>query len=170
MTSLQLGSTVQTSYWICAHHLENWLNLMMIFYQIKILKYDFLRYGDKRAWRPRARIRDNNKGVLFKNLRLVKCDPTIHLNEIRKQKINISTVNTRSVCGKSAKIILHIYIYIENIDLCVISETWLQPIGDNVVQGELAQDGYQLNDIPWLERKGSGIALLYCSKLDVTKK
>ena len=46
----------------------------------------------------------------------------------------------------------------ERIVIYVITETWLQSDGDDVVRGELKQDGYNLDDIPRPDRKGGGIA------------
>ncbi|XP_060590708.1 uncharacterized protein LOC132745754 [Ruditapes philippinarum] len=122
----------------------------------------------KRAGRPRARIKDTNQGVHLDNLTKIKIDQISNLNELRRNNLTLSTVNSRSLRNKSAELLQHIYE--EQIDFCVITETWLQPEGDDKTRGELKQDGYNLDDVPRSERKGGGLALLYrdnlkCSRL-----
>ena len=130
-------------------------------------EYGILTYRGKRAGRPRTRVKDTNNGVHWSNLTKIKTDKTFYLNENRKCRLHISTVNTRSVRGKSAELIQHVFE--EKIDICVITETWLQPDGDDVVRGELRQDGYSLDDVPRLDRKGGGIALLHRENLKVSR-
>lgn len=57
----------------------------------------------------------------------------------------------------------------EKINICVITETWLQLDGDSHIRGQLTQDDYSLDDIPRLDRQGGGIALLYRDHIKVTK-
>ena len=76
-------------------------------------------------------------------------------------------MNTRFLRRKTADILQHIYE--QSVDLCVITETWLQPEADDVVRGELSQDGYCFDDVPRPDQKGGGLALLYRSNLKVSK-
>jgi len=124
----------------------------------RLKEYDILMYRGKRAGCPRARIRDTSQGVNVHNHVQIKIDQIVNLNTQRKNKLTLSTVNTRSLCGKSAELLQHIHE--EQIDICVITETWLQPEGDDRARGELRQDGYYLDDVPRTQRKGGGLSLL----------
>ena len=81
-------------------------------------------------------------------------------------KLKIATVNARSIKGKSSELLQHVLE--TNIDLCVISETWLKADGDDVIRGELLQEGFCFNDVPREDRKGGGLALLYRNNLKVS--
>lgn len=123
-----------------------------------------MKYRGKRPGRLRSK---TNAGVHWKNLKKITLDHTFIINAHRQKKLCLSTVNIRSVRGKSADLLQHILE--QGIDLCVIAETWLQSDGDDISMGELSQDGYCFHDVPRPDSKGEGIALLYKDNLKVSK-
>lgn len=129
-------------------------------------QHGILKYRDKRGGGPRGRNRDTNQGVHWKNLKRIKFDKTLNLSN-RGNTLKLSTANTRSIRSKSSEVTQHIFE--EKIDICVITETWLQTDGDSHIRGELTQDGYSLDDVPRLNRQGGGIALLYRDNIKVTR-
>lgn len=91
----------------------------------KLKEHNLLKYRGKRAGRLRIK---SNAGVNFENLIQIQPDHTLLLNAQRQKQLKLSTVNTRSLRGKSADLLQHVFD--ENMDLCFITETWLQADGD----------------------------------------
>jgi ribosome-interacting GTPase 1 len=100
-------------------------------------KYGILKYRGKRAGHPRIK---HNGGVYLANLVQIKLDHTYIENVHRQRKMRLATVNIRSIRNISADLLQHILE--ENIDFCLITESWLQTDGDDVVRGELDQDAF----------------------------
>ena len=123
-----------------------------------------LKYRGKRGGRLRTK---SNAGVHHQNLIQIKLDHTLLLNAQRKKHLKLCTVNTRSVRGKTAELLQHILEV--DIDLCVITETWLCPDGDDIIRGEFSQEGYCFDDVPRPDRKGGGLAILYRNNLKVSR-
>ena len=44
----------------------------------------------------------------------------------------------------------------KNIDICMITETWLCSNGDDRARAELARKGFKFDDVPRLDRLGVG--------------
>jgi len=115
---------------------------------LSLLKtHNLLRYRGKQGGRPRVK---SNAGVHHSNLIQIKLDHSFLFNANRENHLRLSTVNTRSVRGKTADLLQHVLE--DNIDLCLITETWLQTDGDDVVGGELSQEGYCFDDVPRSDR------------------
>lgn len=87
-----------------------------------------------------------SRGVKLDNLQLLQFDCTYNMNQNRKSNRKLSTVNTRSLPYKTAELLQHVFE--EQIDLCVITDTWLRSDGDDAIRGELCQDGYVLMMFP----------------------
>ena len=84
------------------------------------------------------------------------------------EKVNVMLTNAQSIKFKE----LQVYKVIkeENIDLCVVTETWLS----NNVEDDtwvkclvLNNDNLKLANVNKINRKGGGIALVYCNHLKV---
>jgi hypothetical protein len=132
---------------------------------LSILKdYNLLKYRGKRAGRPRTK---SNAGIHSANLVRTKLDHTFVKNSHRQRKLKIATVNKRSIRNKSVELLQHIVE--ENINFCLITETWLPPDGDDVIRGELSHDGYCFYDSPRPDRSGGGVCILYRNNLKVSK-
>ncbi len=74
------------------------------------------------------------------------------------QKLNLCYFNAQSVCNKTHTIVD--YISDHHIDLCYITESWIQD-GDIVTEEELKPNGFDLKNFPRNGCTGGGIALLY---------
>ena len=84
------------------------------------------------------------------------------------EKINIMLSNAQSI--KSKELQLHKVIQEENIDLCVVTETWLSNnVEDDtwVKCSVLNNDNLKLANFNRISRKGGGIALVYSNNLKV---
>ena len=84
------------------------------------------------------------------------------------ERVNIMLTNVQSI--KSKELQLYKVIKEENIDLCVVTETWLS----NKIEDEtwvkctvLNNDNLKLANVNQIDRKGGGITLIYCNNLKV---
>jgi hypothetical protein len=116
--------------------------------------------NSRRAW-------DKNSGVHWNNLHKVDVNYKEKSVITPAEQLTISTVNTRSIRNKSADVLHHVLD--KNIDLCVITETWLRQDGDDYVRAELKQKGFNLDDVPRSDRTGGGLALFYRDNLRVQR-
>lgn len=81
------------------------------------------------------------------------------------RNMKIALVNTQSVRNKGDDYME--YVTRSNLDLIMMTETWLHPHGDEHTKSELKQAGYDFHDIPRVNRDGGGIALHWSSALNV---
>ena len=84
------------------------------------------------------------------------------------ERVNIMLTNVQSI--KSKELQIYKVMKEENIDLCVVTETWLS----NKIEDEtwvkctvLNNDNLKLAHVNRIGRKGGGIALVYCNNLKV---
>ena len=83
--------------------------------------------------------------------------------------IKVSYMNIRSVNNKSESIAEQIID--EDIDICVLTETWLRPGDkDQISRGNLTPEGYKLFDVPRPSKRGGGVAIVCKSNLKPTKQ
>ena len=54
-----------------------------------------------------------------------------------------------------------------NLDLCVLTETWIKEDENTTIPNHLCPSGYNIMSVPCINRTGGGIALVYRSSLDV---
>ena len=88
-----------------------------------------------------------------------------HHSETVQNRLRISHINTRSVSKKAND--LQAEIMDNDIDICVLTETWIKPEDDWTCK-EVTPPGYHYFNHPRLDgRKGGGTALLYKSQLRV---
>ena len=81
--------------------------------------------------------------------------------------LNVSTLNTRSVCNKSTEVL---EIFDENnVDVLCITETWLKE-NDTVRIAELTSLGHKFIHNPRLGKSGGGVGLLYKPELTLLEK
>ena len=82
--------------------------------------------------------------------------------------ISASLLNARSLCNKSSGI--YDYIVDSKLNLCAITETWLN-INDGAVRNEVCPSNYVLLDQPRAgHRRGGGTAFMYRESLFHVKK
>ena len=105
----------------------------------------------------------SNRGRESHNLINIKVTKDGNNQRPATKHLNICTVNTQSIRNKSGEFVEHV---ISNkIDLCAVTETWLQS-GDDAVRQECQPVGYSFMDCPrQCGRKGGGTALLCRSSL-----
>ena len=101
-----------------------------------------------------SRISFPTRGVCSKNLHQVP----IHHEIKDNSQIQFCLANARSVRNKTDEIVQ--YILEKNIDVCIITETWLKN-DDNVIIGELVPSGYKIDYVSRNGRRGGGIAIIY---------
>lgn len=75
-------------------------------------------------------------------------------------------INCRSVCNKA--ITVKDYITDHNLDLILLTETWLGYERDRQVCGDLLPSGYEIKHISRKKRRGGGVALVYRSTISLT--
>jgi hypothetical protein len=109
--------------------------------------------GRKRV--KRHRVWDTNSGVHFHNLRSLRKDDFVYSNE---RFTNIALVNVCSICNKVEDFLHHVVT--ENIDVCIVCETWLKEKNKNVI-AKLKQGQFNFLHTMRTDRRGGGIGLLY---------
>ncbi len=100
---------------------------------------------------------EKTRGVCSDNLIHIQCEP---LDVKYDQDLNISMclINARSVRNKADEIVQYI---IENdIDVCVVTETWLTP-DDQLTVREITPTGYATKCVCRENRRGGGIAIIF---------
>ena len=108
-----------------------------------------------------------SKGPYYGNLIYVEKTSATDIKQ-HTEKVNIMLTNVQSI--KSKELQLYKVIKEENIDLCVVTETWLSnKIEDDtwVKCSVLNNDNLKLANVNSISRKGGGIALVYCNNLKV---
>ena len=87
-----------------------------------------------------------------------KIDTTLSAN--KSQHIHMSLVNARSIKNKDIMIMTEIKE--NNIDICVITETWLNTLDEAWVSGsEFNCDAYSVSTVNRKKGRGGGLALVY---------
>ena len=133
-----------------------------------------------RIWRPKSRAQtkpedicqqgiSRNPGKIGSQTTKYQASPN---NTDRKEKqerqplhnhLNVCTVNTQSIRNKTGDVVEHVTS--QNIDICAITETWLQP-ADDAIRSECQVSGYIFRDCPRKGgRIGGGTGLLCRSEL-----
>ena len=81
--------------------------------------------------------------------------------------LNIFVVNARSVCNKAD--VLSEYIVDNDIDILLITETWLSSSSDRnrVVLGDLVPAGYKIHHVPRKRIRGGGVGIVFKENLDL---
>ena len=82
------------------------------------------------------------------------------------RQINLAHINARSVCNKKDQI--QEQIVINNLDLCMITETWIKQ--DVMMAKEILPPGYSISSSPCQgNRAGDSTALIYKDIFNVTQ-
>ena len=81
----------------------------------------------------------------------------------RKNNIKVLSFNVQSVRGKAIDI--HELIIDLDIDIALLSETWLYPSGDETFIAALTPPGYEFRSFPRSTSRGGGIGIVYRSEL-----
>ena len=108
-----------------------------------------------------------SKKPVYNNLIYVERTGTTGIKQ-HTEKMNIMLMNIQSI--KSKELQLHKVIHEENIDLCVLTETWLSNnIEDDtwVKCSVLNNNNLKLANVNRISRKGGGVALVYNNNLKV---
>ena len=93
---------------------------------------------------------------------------TVNNNLQNRRLISASLLNARSLRNKSSDI--YDYIVDSKLDLCAITETWLN-VNDDAVRNEVCPSNYILLDQPRAgHRRGGGTAFMYRESLFQVKK
>ena len=100
---------------------------------------------------------DNNNSVNPSNL--------THIQLTGKKHLDINLWNARSICNKT--LTMHDYILESDVDILVITESWLAE-EDPVVIGECTPSGYSLLNFPRIIDKHGGIAIICKSNLNLS--
>ncbi|XP_062616025.1 uncharacterized protein LOC134277724 [Saccostrea cucullata] len=79
--------------------------------------------------------------------------------------LSLCTLNCRSSRNKSVSI--NDYIQSNNIDLMVLTETWLGSNTDNAILSELTPNGYNFTNNPRVDRRGGGLAIIHEKQVSV---
>ena len=104
--------------------------------------------------------RSQTRGILLENLK--QFNRTAEYQRL----LNLSLVNTRSVRNKCDQVQLYLSNY--DIDLCIITETWLKPSEEIFNEKELCPPGYDIISNPRKgDKAGGGIAILHKECLKV---
>ena len=121
--------------------------------------------GQQRKQKQLAREK-REKGVDHNNLINIPLTEQLLQHE---NKVNISTINARSV--KSSEVIIKDHLVDNDIDICVISETWLKDCDQAWIEGcELNKDGFRMQTANRKARTGGGLACIYRERYKVDQK
>ena len=119
---------------------------------------------------PRPRLgKTKHGGVRLSNLTRIKTTsiPVITERDHDTSHLKIGLLNVRSHTSKA--IIVNELITDHNLDVIGLTETWLKP-DEFTVLNEASPPGYTSDHIPRASRKGGGVANIYDSKFQFTKK
>ena len=120
-----------------------------------------VRISDQRDLRVSNNVsRTAKKSVNFGNLIYAKT------SKITNNKLRISCVNVRSIKNKLDDFADHVLS--QDLDICVISETWLKS-SDDVTLANIAPINYSIRSSPQENRPGGGLAILFKKNIDVIK-
>lgn len=75
------------------------------------------------------------------------------------RKINLHYFNARSCLNKTD--LIHDYVLSNDVDILFITETWLQPSGDEPAVAAMTPPSYKFISKPRQERRGGGVAVMY---------
>ena len=108
-------------------------------------------------------------GVRLSNLTGTKTSsiPVIIERDRDTSHLKIGLLNVKSLTSKA--IIVNELITDHNLDVIGLTETWLKP-DEFTVLNEASPPGYTSDHIPRASRKGGGVANIYDSKFQFTKK
>ena len=117
--------------------------------------------------RPRL-VKTKHGGVRLINLTRKKTYiPVIIERDHDTSHLKIGLLNVRSLTSKA--VIVNELITDHNLDVIGLTETWLKP-DEFTVLNEASPPGYTSDHIPRASRKGGGVANIYDSKFQFTKK
>lgn len=138
---------------------------------IRELRLNKRRKRGKRAGQQRKQKQqlasDRKEGKVNHN-NLIQIQTT-ELPSQHENKVKLLTINARSVKNKDELIKNHLID--DNVDICVISETWLKDSDQAWTEGcELNKDGYKMQTANRLNRTGGGLACVYNDKYKVEQK
>ena len=115
------------------------------------------RSGKQRKFKHQIQINSTVRIVTRSNL--IKVNIVKRLKDHSKQ-VKIATVNARSIKNKDLLIVD--YLKQINIDVCIVSETWLTEQDAVWLEGcELNKNGYKCNAVNREGRSGGGLAIVY---------
>ncbi|ELU01539.1 hypothetical protein CAPTEDRAFT_207616, partial [Capitella teleta] len=98
--------------------------------------------------------------------RLYESDSVVCENSRQDRGTRMCLVNAQSVCNKALQ--LHDLVLDNDLDLCVITETWLKgDARDNTIVAELTPPGFKLVHRP-RQGRGGGVAIIHSEALKVT--
>ena len=83
----------------------------------------------------------------------------------KSRSLQCATINCRSIINKSAN--LKVEISNKNFDLCALTKTWIKE-EDTIIPLALCPSGYKSISIPWQNRLGGGIAIIYRNTLSLS--
>jgi hypothetical protein len=108
-------------------------------------------------------------GVHLSNLTRIKTSsiPAIIERDRDTSHLKIGLLNVRSLTSKA--VIVNELITDHNLDVIGLTETWLKP-DEFTVLNEASPPGYTSDHIPRATRNGGGVANIYDSKFQYTKK
>ena len=91
----------------------------------------------------------------------------IKTNTKNLKKMKLALFNAHSIGDRSKRIIIKEFLFDEDIDILVITETWLRTTGDEVKLRDITPCGYKIKSVP-RATKGGGIAVVYKEHLHPT--
>ncbi len=92
------------------------------------------------------------------------CLKTVPVHDPNRSKLTFCHFNSQSVCNKSGDILS--YIYEKNIDICGITETFIQ---NQVSANAILPNGYDIRSAPRPNRTGGGVAIVFREDIVVSK-
>ena len=107
------------------------------------------------------------RSVNYSNLTQVKITNDRRVRKFTKH-LNIVLINSQSI--KSKDELIAEYLISNNIDACILTETWLTNSDNDTIwleYSEMGQNGYKINNINRKDRKGGGLAIIYKNHLKV---
>ena len=107
------------------------------------------------------------RSVNYSNLTQVKITNKRIVRKFTKH-LNIVLINSQSIKNKDE--LIAEYLISNNIDACVLMETWLTNSDNDKIWlecSEIRQNGYKISNINRKDRKGGGLAIIYKNHLKV---
>ena len=103
-------------------------------------------------------------GVRINNLCTVPVDTELRMDNNISQPLHLCYMNAQSVRNKT--LVIRDYILSNNIDMCAISESWLQQDNEAII-ADLIPDGYNFTISSRSDRRGGGTAFIYRNSLSI---
>ena len=133
-------------------------------------RYRRYRRGGKKCNIAYRKLTQQDNSLNIDNLVSINCNDWGSDRDRNSDNMLIALVNAQSL--RSKELLLHDYIKEDNIDICIVTETWIQNTEEDKAWCEISalnNDNLMLHTVNREEHRGGGLALVSKSSLTISK-